>query len=214
MVLGAASSCKKDAVLPPEVRPDIFYFRCTLIDSTGQAQPHEYRARQQIPTGMMGGGRELILTLVYWSGYHIAAAGQKSIRGGLRTNHFGADLASIELRRDERADDLLEPPEWRRAELEELLQPGRVFRFGDEPGEAQVRWRRWDESEFLSSSARSNASGFLRLETVEDYGSPPVGIPYFGKVARFRFAGEFYRDGQPCRVEDGEALLFFRYYNF
>jgi len=110
--------------------------------------------------------------------------------------------------------EAIEVPEWTREELESVLLEGKNYMFGDGPGQIRLIIKEPISNVYYQTDDRSNADDYLVLESVEEYGSPEVGIPYFGKIARFTFQCNVYDGDKRWRLTNGEAVLFFRYFNF
>lgn len=211
-LISSAVACKKDADLPPEIRPNDFWVRCTIVDNNGAEQPYEYRGEQKISIDSIPG---LSLSIGYFSTPAIDDS-IKNITSGLATQLFPAPFA-IRLNYPERLSDPFAVPEWTKPELERILFAGKSFAFGDETGEAKLYlndlpYGKWS----YASTAVSNQGGYLRVTACEDYGSPEVQVPYFGKKVTLEFAGPVVdpQTGIIWTLKKGEAVLFFRYYKF
>jgi len=209
----SAVGCKKDADVPPEIRPSDFFARCTISTPDGITQPFFVQGEQTIVIDSIG-NLPLEATLKQQSNYFIAPDSNKYTWGGLYYDLLFKWGIGIRLCRDEKITSTEQYPEWRKEELDALLVPGREFSFGDAPGQAQMVLNQWMPAISVGGNDQPLSDAFLRLESVDDYGSPEAGIPYYGKIARFRFGGSFDRGGYVQKISNGEAVIFFRYFNY
>lgn len=208
-LLAAASSCKKNVDYPPELRPRDFFVQCTLADDAGAEQLYVYRGESETTIGQDPG---LTFTLSYFSTSAIRDS-IREITAGIANPLLPAPFA-LRLHHPDKVTNPFEVPEWKPADLEPLLVPGKIFAFGDGPGQAKLIINDYPAGNWsLATNAQSNPDGLLRIVEVEDYGSPEIGVPYFGKKVRVAFTARVYDNwGKTWTLRDGEAVLFFRYY--
>jgi hypothetical protein len=204
------AGCKKDADFPVEIRPSDFWVQCTVDDAQEQAQPYYYRGEDTFTIDTFAGipySREI----TYTSTYGIDADRAKWINGSI-VDSWGFTLFNLNLRHPDLVTDPLRPPEWTKAELEAVLVPGASIPLGDGPGQASMAIRYIDEDVFYYTLP--NNTGSVLITEVEDYGSPDANIAYFGKKVHVVFEGAFYNAQELRQVTGGEAVLFFRYFNY
>lgn len=208
-LLAASAACKKNADYPPELRPRDFFVRFTLLDENGAGRLYEYRGETDTTIGQPPG---LTFTLSYFSNSAIRDS-IRQITAGIAAPLLPAPFA-LRLNHPDKISDPFAVPEWTPSELDFLLVPGKVFSFGDGPGEAKLVINDYPDGNWsCSSNSQSNTDGFLRIVEVEDYGAPEIGVPYFGKKVRIAFNARVYDAlGEPRALHGGEAVLFFRYY--
>ncbi len=210
----SALGCKKEVDIPREIRPSDFYAQCTVQIPEDTIREFRVRGEQSIFLDSIG-NMAFNVTIRQHCEYGISLDSNKFIVGGLSYDFLFGWAAAIRLFRDQKASATEQNPEWRREELEELLVPGREFSFGDGPGQALLFLSQWNpEITVGGDNQQPQSDAFLRLESVEDYGSPEAGVPNYGKMARFRFGGSFEREGNVQKVTNGEAVVFFRYFNY
>jgi hypothetical protein len=210
----SAFGCKKEVDIPREIRPSDFYARGTVQVPGDTLHELLVRGEQSIFLDSIG-NMAFNITIRQHCEYGISLDSNKFIVGGLSYDFLFGWAAAIRLFRDQKVTSTEQNPEWRREELEELLVPGREFSFGDGPGQALLFLSQWKpEITVGGDNQKPLPDAFLRLESVEDYGSPEAGIPFYGKMARFRFGGSFEREGNIQKVTNGEAVFFFRYFNY
>jgi hypothetical protein len=210
LCLIANVGCKKDADIPMEVNPADFYVRCNIMMDSVSQPPFEYRGGQVI---------ELQNPVLAWevgsaSNYSIGLDSIKRIQSGLRLFVLSNWFISVGLQRDAVVADGSVRPEWTKWELETLLVPGRKFPIGTRRGEARLLLSSHNSSAGIFPNDTPSNDAYLRLESVKDYGSPEIGIPYYGKLARFTFAGSFTRGNTVITIREGEANILFRYFNY
>lgn len=181
--------------------------------SDGREEAFFVQGEQKVTIGTVL-GEPLQATVQQRSEYRISTDSNKYITGGLFYDLLYTWGVGIRLCRDEKVLHAGINPEWSKSELEALLVPGRTFPLGEGPGHAQLTLSQWEPSVNAGGEDKPGPDAFLRLESVEDYGSPAVGIPYYGKKARFSFGGSFERQGKVQKISKGEALVFFRYFNY
>jgi len=210
-LLAASFGCKKNVDYPPEIRPNEFWARYNITDENGIEKSYAFRGED---TTKLVNLFEYVVSIEYFSYYRMLDS-MKQIESGLSGILIGTPF-SIRLKRPELVTDPFTPPEWTASELEDLLYPGKTFVFGDGLGEAKISIQDYPNQAWsCSSNAMSNQGGYLRVLEVEDYGAPEIGVPYFGKKVKLGFAGDFISNlGTKWRLHKGEAVLFFRYFQF
>lgn len=213
LALSSVWGCKKDADIPQELRPKDFYARCTVSAPGGVEQDFFVQGEQTFVIDSIG-NIPLEATLKQQSSYHINSDSSKYIWGGLYYDYLFSWGIGIRLCRDQKVSAADPNPEWTKAELDALLVPGREFAFGNGPGKALLVLNQWQPSIAVGGNDLALGDAFLRLESVEDYGAPEAGIPYYGKIAHFSFGGSFDRSGYVQKISKGEAVVFFRYFNY
>ena len=211
-LLVASSACGKKVDFPPELRPRDFYVRYTLVEeATGAETPYTYRGEDTTASDIVPG---LTFTLSYFSNYAIRDS-IRQISAGIACPLLAAPF-TLRLNHPEPVTDPFAVPEWKPQDLESVLYTGKTFVFGDAPGEAKILLTDYPNGAWtLATTPLSNKGGYLRILELEDYGSPEISVPYFGKKVRLEFAGTVYdADGKTWKLRAGEAELFFRYYKF
>lgn len=209
-------SCKKEVDYPADIRPRDFYVRATLVEGDGTERPYEYRGEDTLTLSPLPSLPDLVLEMEYLSNYYI----QDSIRylwGGLGAwDGFVPLPFFIQVSHPNRVTDPFTPPEWRKEDLEEVFFPGKEFRYGGAPGDAVIGIADYLNGAWMFNTLTSdNSDSYLRVLEVSDYGIPELGTPYFGKKVRFQFSCRLSNgDSGDWRLRDGEAVLFFRYYQF
>jgi len=203
--------CKKDADIPAQARVSDFSVTCDVTDTSGNTFPFHYRGDDQIFYDTFAGIPNY-LTVGYSSYYYINGT-NKYITGNLHAGYF-FQIFRLDVCRNVSVSEAIEVPEWTREELESVLLEGKNYMFGDGPGQIRLIIKEPISNVYYQTDDRSNADDYLVLESVEEYGSPEVGIPYFGKIARFTFQCNVYDGDKRWRLTNGEAVLFFRYFNF
>jgi len=211
LLLGVSGlqACKKEGDYPESIRPSDFFVRCTLVDDQGHERPYEYRGEDTLT---------LFPGVVFDLGYRSNAYIQDSIRhiwGGLGDGLLPMPFF-LQLSQPERVSDPLQSPEWRPEDFDNLIYPGKEFRYGPAPGEAVIGIADYPNGAWsLNTLGHDNAGSYLRVEEVSDYGIPELGTPYFGRKVRFRFECRLSNgDNGDWLLRDGEAVLFFRYYKY
>lgn len=210
-LIAATAGCKKNVEYPPEIRPSEFWVQYTIEEETGTKQLYRYQGEDSIAWSQIPG---YSVTIDYFSNSEIQN-NRKQIVSGLTTFFLGTPF-SLRLNHPDIVTDPFTPPEWTVDDLENLLYPGQSFSFGDEPGEAKLFINDFPDGVWTCyTSSLSNQSGYCRVLSVEDYGSPELGVQYFGKKVHISFAGTLFQaSGTVWTLHDGEAVLFFRYYKF
>lgn len=204
-----AAGCKKDADVPLEIRPSDFWVQATVANEQEETLPFAYRG-EEISTDTFAGipyPREI----TYTSTYGIDAERVKWINGSL-IDSWGFTIFNLTLRHPSLVTDPFLPLEWTKSELETVLVPGMSFTLGDAPGQAAMTMRYLQDDVFYNTFP--NNTGSIVIAEVEDYGSPEANIAYFGKKVHVVFEGDFHNETQRRRLTNGEAVLFFRYYNY
>ncbi len=211
LLLAGSFGCKKNVEFPPEIRPNEFWVRYTLTDETGTEKPYMFRGEDTTTLNILSG---YVVSLGYYSNSAIRDS-IKHINAGLSESLAGTPF-TVRLNCPDLVTDPFTAPEWTLTEVENLLYPGKTFAFGDAPGEAKIAIKDYPgENWSCSSTTSSNQNGYFRVLEVEDYGSPEIGVPYFGKKVKISFFGTLvHSSGTIWTLRDGEAVLFFRYYKF
>lgn len=208
LLLGVSGlqACKKEGDYPDSIRPSDFFVRCTLVDDQDREHPYEYRGEDTVT---------LFPGVVFELGYRSNAYIQDSIRhiwGGLGDGLLPMPFY-LQFSRPDRLSDPFQSPEWRPEDFDNLIYPGKEFRFGPAPGEAVIGIADYPNGAWsLNTLGHDNAGSYLRVEEVSDYGIPELGTPFFGRKVRFRF--ECRLSNGDWLLRDGEAVLFFRYYKY
>lgn len=209
LIVGCLSACKKDGNFPPELRPDDFWVRCSIQDNDGQTHLFEYRGGNS-STVVPG----LTLNLGYFSSGEIRDS-IWYITSGLNAWPYSTPFY-LRINHPDRVTDPFMSKDWRAADIADVLFPGKTYRFGQAPGEAEIEIGEFSAAaEVFGSNGVDNAEGYLRVLDVSDYGIPELGTPYFGKKVRVEFSANVVNNkGVVRRLLNGEASLFFRYYQF
>lgn len=211
LLLATNSACKKNIEFPAEIRPSDFWLRYNIADENGTEHAYQFRGEDKTESSQFPGYE---ITLSYFCNYEIRDS-LKQISAGLSGSISGAPL-TLRLNHPDLVMDPFKPSEWTQSELEALLYPGKTFAFGDGPGEAKLILQDYPDTGWqLTTTALSNQDAYLRVLETEDYGSPEIGVPYFGKKVEFEFACPLYDDSNtPHMLRSGEAVLFFRYFKY
>lgn len=211
LLLSLATGCKKDADIPLEIRPSDFWVQATVANEQEETLPFAYRG-EEIYTLDTFAGIPYPREITYTSTYGIDANKVKFINGTITDGSWGQSLFSLTMRLPELVTDPFLPFEWTKSELESVLIPGATFIMGDAPGQVSMAMTFIQEYERYQTQSGDAAS--VVVTSVEDYGSPEANIAYFGKKVHIQFEGDFYYGTQHRRLTNGEAVLFFRYFNY
>ena len=210
-MLWLVAGCKKDGDVPEEIRPSDFWVKATVVDEQEQTMPYAYRGEEIVTVDTFMGipySREII----YASTYGIDAEKVKFINGAITDGSWEFALFTLVLRHPDYVTDPFLPSEWTKSELETVLVSGATFTMGVAPGQVSMAMRYIQEDVMYQTQVGSPAS--VKVITVEDYGSPEANIAYFGKKVHVQFEGDFYHEQQRRTITNGEAVLFFRYFNY
>ncbi|MBP6811305.1 MAG: hypothetical protein KA138_07285 [Saprospiraceae bacterium] len=211
LLVVSSTGCKKNVDFTPEIRPNEFWVRYSIVDETGSEKNYSYRGEDTILLNTLSG---YVGTLGYFSDSDIQDS-IKQINAGLSEFLAGTPFA-VRLNWPDLITDPFAKPEWTASELENLLYPGKTFDFGEAPGEAKITLEGYPGNTWSCfSSEISNQNGYFRVLEVTDYGAPEIGIPYFGKKVKIAFSTKLVHSaGMVWTLHDGEAVLFFQYYTF
>ena len=213
LLLASSIGCKKNIDFPAEIRPNEFWANYTLIDETGAETSYAYQGEDTTTLQILDG---FVVSLSYFSNYGIRDS-IKHIDAGLSQSLAGTPI-TVRLNKPGLLTDPYSVPEWTKEELESLVFPGKSFEFGEGPGQAKITLQDYPGRSWTctsSNSSNNNAQGYFRVEAVEDYGSPEIGVPYFGKKVKISFATTLSQStGALWTLKNGEAVLFFQYYKF
>jgi hypothetical protein len=209
LLAASIAGCKKDVDIPPELRPNDFWVRCTIVDDTGQERLFEHRGED---TASLAPG------LTFRLGYLSEGVISDSIRrtwSGLGTWPFPTPFY-LSLSQPDRVTDPFTPTEWQAEDYADVLFPGKTFRLGAAPGEAELGIADFPGGAWaFNTTSIHDPDSYVRVLEVSDYGIPDLGTPYFGKKARFEFFVKVSdSNGTVWTLRDGEAVLFFRYFKF
>jgi len=209
LVVSGIAACKKEVDYPLELRPDDFWVRCTITNDSSQTRRFEHRGGD---TATLVPG--LTLSLWYFSSGDIRDS-IRYITSGLNVWPFPTPFY-LRLNHPERVTDPFAPKDWQAADFADVLFPGKTYRFGNAPGEAELQIGNFPGGGWaFGTDGAANTNGYVRVLEVSDYGIPELGTPYFGKKARVEFSADVTNtNGTAWRLRDGEAVLFFRYYTF
>lgn len=211
LLLASSSACKKNIDFPPDLRPNEFWVQYTVVEETGVETKYHFQGEDTTHWVLLP---DVVIALEYFS--HSAIQDSvKQIDSGLIGSLAGTPF-SVRLNGFDLLTDPFSVPEWTPAELEQLLIPGKTYAFGDGLGEVKIDLQDYPKGTWTcSTDTRSNQAGYFRVLEVEDYGSPEIGVPYFGKKVKISFACTLVHNSDKSWIlRDGEAVLFFRYYKY
>ncbi|MBK9336712.1 MAG: hypothetical protein IPM98_08980 [Lewinellaceae bacterium] len=175
LLAGSIAACKKDVDIPPELRPDDFWVRCTIVDNTGQERLFEHRGgdKATLPPGVT-------FQLAYLSEGVISDSIRRAW-SGLGSWPFPTPFY-LSLSHPDRVTDPFTPAEWQAEDYADVLFPGKTFRFGAAPGEAALGIADFPDGAWSFKTMDSNGpDSYVRVLEVSDYGIPELGTPFFGK---------------------------------
>jgi hypothetical protein len=208
------AGCKKNADLPNELRSMVFSVHCIAVEENGNETGFDYQGEQVLTTGLPGSAAYSVTN--FSVGKIVDSI--KQITAGLDLfPETSVPLFSIRLKREDRLTDPFSAQEWTKEELDQWLITGKTFAFGEGPGMAMLQLSRTPSSSLIfETDASSNQGGYVKILAMEDYGSPALHVPYFGKKVTIEFEGAVYNNptGTSLLLRNGKAVLLFQYYKF
>ncbi len=211
LLASAIIGCKKNVEFPAEIRPNEFWVQYSITNDTGITTDEYYQGEDTVTLTNV---HNAIASLDYFT-FEAIQGNVKEITAGLADFLAGVPI-SVRIKSPDLVTDPNTPEQWTAAELERLLYPGKTFAYGDAPGEVLLKLEGYPNRPWAcTSSTATNQNGYFEVLEISDYGAPEIGIPYFGKKVHIKFAGPLTNDsGNTWTLQNGEAVLFFRYYTF